>query len=86
MRAVVDLTAARTGPFPYRASPVPGLPVRATSTRPPCARLLDAPARSMPTGRIPMAAPIWHNRKTRQPITRSVVAYDHWSFGMTRLR
>jgi hypothetical protein len=24
-----------------------------------------------------MAAAIWHNNKTSQPITRSLIAYDH---------
>lgn len=26
---------------------------------------------------LAMAAAIWHNHKTRQPITRSLIAYDH---------
>lgn len=26
---------------------------------------------------LAMAAAIWHNHKTSQPITRSLIAYDH---------
>jgi hypothetical protein len=26
---------------------------------------------------LAMAAAIWHNNKTRAPITRSLIAYDH---------
>ncbi|GGU02483.1 hypothetical protein GCM10010272_54690 [Streptomyces lateritius] len=26
---------------------------------------------------LAMAAAIWHNHKTRQPVTRSLIAYDH---------
>ncbi|WP_416360974.1 hypothetical protein [Microbispora triticiradicis] len=35
---------------------------------------------------LALTAAIWHNRATSQPITRSLIAYDHWpDFGLTRL-
>jgi integrase len=35
---------------------------------------------------LAMAAAIWHNNNTGQPVTRSLIAYDHWrSLGIIRL-